>query len=60
MPSVNDVELLASQLLLLSGQRLKLILDHSVDLMDDISNLDPTLTLWLYELVSFPKYLPIL
>lgn len=50
MPSVNDVELLASQLLLLCGQRLKLILDHSGDLMDAISNLDPTLTIWLYEL----------
>lgn len=49
---MNEVDLLAKQLLLICGQRLKVIMDHSLDLEEKISNLDPFLSAYLYELVS--------
>lgn len=50
LPAVNDLGELASQLLMICGQRLRVSFKHSTDLMEKISNLDPYLTDWLHDL----------
>ncbi|KAK6636122.1 hypothetical protein RUM43_009774 [Polyplax serrata] len=47
IPSVNDTEILASQMLVFAGQRLKHLIQDSKDLSHQLSNLSSNLSEWL-------------
>ncbi|XP_047119989.1 rab3 GTPase-activating protein non-catalytic subunit [Schistocerca piceifrons] len=50
LPAVNDVEKLASQLLLIVGQRLRKLLTSSENFCDRLSRISPSLSIWLDSL----------
>ncbi|KAL0267477.1 UNVERIFIED_CONTAM: hypothetical protein PYX00_009733 [Menopon gallinae] len=50
LPAVNECEALASQLLLVAGQRLKIYIHGSSSLSEKMSNLSPNLSTWLQSL----------
>jgi hypothetical protein len=52
MPAVQNLSLLASQLLLIVGQRFQKIVMNSADVGAKMSHLSPALSTWLDSLVS--------
>ena len=53
MPAVQNPSLLASQLLLIVGQRFQKIVMNSADMGAKLSHLSPALSTWLDSLVSY-------
>ena len=49
---MNECSLLASQLLVVAGQRLEVYVHGSSDLSEKLSNLSPVLTTWFDSLVG--------
>jgi hypothetical protein len=52
MPALQNPSLVASQLLLIAGQRLWQIVMNSPDMRNKMSHLSPSLSTWLHSLVS--------
>jgi hypothetical protein len=53
MPAVQNPSLLASQLLLIVGQRFRKIVMNSADMGAKMSHLSPAVSTWLDSLVSY-------
>ena len=53
MPAVQNPSVLASQLLLIVGQRLQKIVMNSPDMGANMSHLSPALSTWLNSVVSY-------